>query len=91
MAIHMFLLDICSHAGGSDPLLTNLQVIREDLEDLGTKLQDWLTEKINDRRLALEDMAHLEGLVDALHDAMAASQILLNGGRGDPQQGLESM
>ncbi|KAG1759919.1 hypothetical protein EDD22DRAFT_848875 [Suillus occidentalis] len=70
---HMLLLDIQKHAGGPDPLLNNLQVIQEDLRELGTQLQGWLAEKMTVGRLALEDMARLEGPVDALHDAMAAS------------------
>jgi hypothetical protein len=67
-------------------VLNNLWVIREDLEELGTQLQSWLAEKMADMRLTLEDMACLEGLVDALHNVMAASQMLLDG-RGQPEQG----
>ena len=82
----MLLPDIWSHAGGPDPLLNNLQVIQEDLRELGTQLQGWLEEKMTDGRLALEDMARFEDPVDALHDVMAASQRLLDG-RGHPEQG----
>jgi hypothetical protein len=76
----MLLPDIRMHAGDPDPLLNNLRVIQDDLEELGTQLQGWLTQKMNDGRLALQDMARLEGPVDALHDAMAASQMLLDAG-----------
>jgi hypothetical protein len=76
----MLLPDIRRHAGDPDPLLSNLRVIQDDLEELGTQMQGWLTQKMNDGRLALQDMARLEGPVDALHDAMAASQMLLDAG-----------
>ncbi|KAG1840762.1 hypothetical protein F4604DRAFT_1939960 [Suillus subluteus] len=47
-AAHILMLDIHRHAVGPDPLLNNLRVIRDDLKDLGTKLEDWLADKIKD-------------------------------------------
>ncbi|KAG1839663.1 hypothetical protein DFJ58DRAFT_733253 [Suillus subalutaceus] len=55
-AAHILLPEIRRRAVGPDPLLNNLRVIRDDLEDLGTKLKDWLTEKIKDGSTALEEM-----------------------------------
>ncbi|KAG1777150.1 hypothetical protein EV702DRAFT_1045542 [Suillus placidus] len=85
-AAHMLLPDIWRHASGPDPLLNNLRVIQDNLEQFGTTLQDWLARKMDDRRLALEDMAQLEGLVDDLHDAIATSQMLLDAERGSPKE-----
>ncbi|KAG1778653.1 hypothetical protein EV702DRAFT_1196166 [Suillus placidus] len=85
-AAHMLLPDIRRHASGPDPLVNNLRVIRDDLEQFGTTLQDWLARKMDDGRLALEDMAWLEGLVDDLHDAIATSQMLLDEERGSPKE-----
>ncbi|KAG1849006.1 hypothetical protein F4604DRAFT_1935086 [Suillus subluteus] len=86
-ATYILMPDICRHAVGPDPLLNNLRVIRDDLKDLGTKLEDWLTEKIKDRSTALEEMTSLKGLVDDLHDAMAALQQLLDANGGHPASG----
>ncbi|KAG2336271.1 hypothetical protein BDR05DRAFT_953474 [Suillus weaverae] len=41
-AAHMLLPNIWRHALGPNPLLNNLQVIRDNLEQFGTTLQDWL-------------------------------------------------
>ncbi|KAG1837660.1 hypothetical protein F4604DRAFT_1942096 [Suillus subluteus] len=84
---HILMLDIRRHAAGPDPLLNNLQVIRDDLKDLGTKLEDWLADKIKDRSTTLEEMTSLEGPVDDLHDAMAAFQQLLDANGGRPALG----
>ncbi|KAG1776153.1 hypothetical protein EV702DRAFT_1198459 [Suillus placidus] len=78
---YLLLPDLSRHKGGSDPLLTNLHVLRDNLEEFGDHLQTWLSKKMDKGRLALEAMAQLEGPVDALHDAMAASQQLLDSGR----------
>ncbi|KAG1856165.1 hypothetical protein F4604DRAFT_1685566 [Suillus subluteus] len=69
------------------PCSTISRVIRDDLKDLGTKLEDWLADKIKDGSTALEEMTSLEGPVDDLHDAMAASQQLLDANRGHPASG----
>ncbi|KAG1828593.1 hypothetical protein DFJ58DRAFT_849014 [Suillus subalutaceus] len=86
-ATHILLLDIYRHAAGPDPLLNNLQVIRDDLKYLGTKLEHWLTKKIKDGSTTLEEMTRLKGPVDDLHDAMAASQQLLGADWGNPASG----
>ncbi|KAG2030311.1 hypothetical protein BDR03DRAFT_987171 [Suillus americanus] len=86
-AAHILLPEICRCAVGPDPLLNNVWIIRDDLEDLGTKLEDWLTEKIKDRGTTLEEMTRLKGPVDDLHDAIAASQQLLGADRGNPALG----
>ncbi|KAG1779886.1 hypothetical protein EV702DRAFT_1043277 [Suillus placidus] len=78
---YLLLPDLSRRKGGSDPLLTNLRALRDDLEEFGDHLQTWLLKKTDEGRLALEAMAQLEGPVDALHDAMAASQQLLDSGR----------
>ncbi|KAG1837169.1 hypothetical protein DFJ58DRAFT_846602 [Suillus subalutaceus] len=78
---YMLLPEICRHPGGPDPLLANLRVIRDDMEVFGTMLQRWLEQKMKDGSTVLDAMTRLEGPVDALHDAMAASQQLLDEGR----------
>jgi hypothetical protein len=74
--------------GNRNPLLTDLRVVRGDLEEFGTHLEEWLAEKTEDGRLALEEMARLVGPVDELHDAIAASQRLLNTSGMDGQPGV---
>ncbi|KAG1765259.1 hypothetical protein EV702DRAFT_1051068 [Suillus placidus] len=80
-ARYLLLPDMSRHKGGSDPLLVNLCALRDDLEEFGDHLQTWLLKKTDKGRIALEAMALLEGPVDALHDAMAASQQLLDSRR----------
>ncbi|KAG2737321.1 hypothetical protein P692DRAFT_20678382, partial [Suillus brevipes Sb2] len=57
----------------SDPLLTNLRVLRDDLKELGTHLQSLIVKKTVEGRIALQAMAHLEGPVDNLQDIIATS------------------
>ncbi|KAG1771386.1 hypothetical protein EV702DRAFT_1049008 [Suillus placidus] len=76
------------YEAGPDPLLTNLRVvIRDDLEEFGTKLGDWLSDKMEDGQLALDAMACIESPVDDLHDAIAAFQQLLDPGRVKHERG----
>ncbi|KAG1891919.1 uncharacterized protein F5891DRAFT_1197207 [Suillus fuscotomentosus] len=76
----LLLPDMHAHKADPDPLLSNLWVIKDDLEQLGTKLNYWLSAKMKDGSAALEAMATLEGPVDDLHDAMATAQELLDRG-----------
>ncbi|KAG2738704.1 hypothetical protein P692DRAFT_20882413 [Suillus brevipes Sb2] len=76
-AAYMMIPDSRKNKGGSDPLLTNLRVLRDDLEELGTHLQSLIMKKTVEGRIALQAMAHLEGPVDNLQDIIAASQRLL--------------
>ncbi|KAG1875399.1 hypothetical protein DFJ58DRAFT_836037 [Suillus subalutaceus] len=79
-------MDQMRYKGGMDPLLTNLWVIKDDLQQLGMQLDSWLSVKVDEGRGALEVMAQMEGLVDDLHNAMAASQRLLDArGREDEE------
>ncbi|KAG1834638.1 hypothetical protein DFJ58DRAFT_847572 [Suillus subalutaceus] len=83
---YLLIPDMKRHKGGTDPLLNNLWVIKDDLQQLGTQLDSWLSAKVDKGRGALEAMARMEGPVDGLHDAMAASQRLLGtGGREDEE------
>ncbi|KAG1797830.1 uncharacterized protein HD556DRAFT_1440790 [Suillus plorans] len=75
---HLLLPDMRTHKANPDPLLSNLWVIKDDLEQLGTKLNYWLSAKMKDGSAALEAMTTLEGPVDDLHDAMATAQQLLD-------------
>jgi hypothetical protein len=59
-------------------LLTNLQVLRDDLEQLGGDLQSLLLKKTNEGRITLQAMVNLEYPVDDLHDLIAASQKLID-------------
>ncbi|KAG1772257.1 hypothetical protein EV702DRAFT_1270707 [Suillus placidus] len=70
--------DSQKHKGGSDPLLTNLRVLRDDLEQLESHLQNLLLKKTDEGRITLQAMAHLEGPVDDLQDLIAASQKLMD-------------
>ncbi|KAG1726349.1 uncharacterized protein EDB91DRAFT_1086802 [Suillus paluster] len=79
--------EMCRHDVSPDPLLTNLQVIKDNLGDLGAQLEQWLSRKMEDANVALEAMTALEGLVDNLHDAIAASQQLLDGTGLMPEPG----
>ncbi|KAG2341410.1 hypothetical protein BDR05DRAFT_949739 [Suillus weaverae] len=81
LARYLLLPDMSRRKGGSDPLLANLRALRDDLEEFSDHLQTWLSKKTDEGRIALEAMARLEGPVDALHDAMAASQQFLDSGR----------
>ncbi|KAG1884391.1 hypothetical protein F4604DRAFT_1919570 [Suillus subluteus] len=62
---------------GPDPLLTNLRVIRDDLQQFGAKLEEWLSEKIGDGNHALDQMAGLYVPAEDLYDTMVASEELL--------------
>ncbi|KAG0691964.1 hypothetical protein DFH29DRAFT_883337 [Suillus ampliporus] len=74
---YLLLPDLRRHEVGPDPLLTNLHVIKDDLQELGAQLEGWLSRKMDDGNLALDTMTSLEGPVDHLQDVMAASQHLL--------------
>ncbi|KAG2348642.1 hypothetical protein BDR05DRAFT_944714 [Suillus weaverae] len=63
---YMLLLDIRRQTAGPDPLLNNLQVIRDDLEQFRTKLQDWLVQKMKDGSIALEEMTCLKDFLPVL-------------------------
>ncbi|KAG1721901.1 uncharacterized protein EDB91DRAFT_1256306 [Suillus paluster] len=79
LAAYLLLPEMRRHDVGPDPLLTNLRVIKDNLGDLGAQLKQWLSRKMEDANVALEVMTALEGPVDDLHDAIAASQQLLDG------------
>ncbi|KAG0692921.1 hypothetical protein DFH29DRAFT_1007922 [Suillus ampliporus] len=74
---YLLLPDLRRHEVGPNPLLTNLWVIKDDLQELGAQLEGWLSRKMDDGNLALDMMTSLEGPVDHLQDVMAASQHLL--------------
>ncbi|KAG0695405.1 hypothetical protein DFH29DRAFT_1005479 [Suillus ampliporus] len=74
---YLLLPDLRRHEVSPDPLLTNLRVIKDDLQELGAQLEGWLSRKMDDGNLALDAMTSLEGPVDHLQDVMAASQDLL--------------
>ncbi|KAG2337825.1 hypothetical protein BDR05DRAFT_952340 [Suillus weaverae] len=57
LARYLLLPDMSRRKGGSDPLLTNLHVLRDDLEEFGDHLQTWLSKKTDEGRIALEAMA----------------------------------
>ncbi|KAG1752337.1 uncharacterized protein EDB91DRAFT_1243115 [Suillus paluster] len=78
-AAYLLLPEMHRHDVGPDPLLTNLWVIKDNLGDLGAQLEQCLSSKMQDANVALKAMTTLEGLVDDLHDAIAASQQLLDG------------
>jgi hypothetical protein len=85
---YMLLPDVSTSRdkGGADPLIANLQGLREDLKSLGDYLQSWLSRKTDEGRIALEVMARLESPVDNLQDAMAISQQLLDAGWMDEDE-----
>ncbi|KAG1738077.1 uncharacterized protein EDB91DRAFT_1249373 [Suillus paluster] len=78
-AAYLLLLEMRRHDVSQDPMLTNLRVIKDNLGDLGAQLEQWLSRKMEDANVALEAMTTLEGPVDDLHDAITASQQLLDG------------
>ncbi|KAG1847042.1 hypothetical protein F4604DRAFT_1936081 [Suillus subluteus] len=83
---YLLIPDMKRHKGGMDPLLNNLWIIKDDLQQLGTQLDSWLSMKVDEGRGALEVMAWMEGPADGLHNAKAASQRLLDaGGREDEE------
>ncbi|KAG1743976.1 uncharacterized protein EDB91DRAFT_1246860 [Suillus paluster] len=86
-AAYLLLPEMCRHDIGLDPLLTNLRVIKDNLGDLGAQLEQWLSRKMEDANVALEAMTALEGPVDDLHDAIVASQQLLDGTRSMQEPG----
>ncbi|KAG2740180.1 hypothetical protein P692DRAFT_20881166 [Suillus brevipes Sb2] len=85
---YMLLQDVRRSAGmgGPDPLIVNLQGLRDDLEMLDNHLQSWLSRKTDEGRVALEVIARLEGPVDNLNDAMAIYQQLLDAGWMDEDE-----
>ncbi|KAG2047808.1 hypothetical protein BDR06DRAFT_1013544 [Suillus hirtellus] len=74
----LLLPDMRQHDTGPNPVLNNLQAVRNQMQDLGNVFEDWLAHKMADGEEALEVMARLEALVDDLHDAIVAAQQLLD-------------
>jgi hypothetical protein len=69
----LLLPDMRRHDTGPNPVLNNLRAVRDQMQDLGNVLEDWLAHKMADGEEALEVMARLEAPVDDLHDAIAAA------------------